>query len=233
MCLPWEVELTPSHRRYYLKHLQRCFWRIRSPWRLHVCDRRNCKTSPTHTRGEVFLSPYEERLKTRCWILRERHHQEGHGSYWMNRQLGYCSKAWQDKNLLRSSGLKQSLERPKYQILTLKEILPQLAKAKLFSTLDANDGFYQISLDGESSMKTAFWTPFGRWQYLRVSFGPCTRRNWMQAPWEVRWPSRGSGLSGHGIQREWRKCHSRPWQQSNLTSPKSKRNNPKLNQFQN
>ena len=147
----------------------------------------------------------------------------------MNRQLGYGSQAWQDKNLLRSSGLKQSLERPKYQILTLEEILPQLAKAKLFSTLDANDGFYQISLDGESSMKTAFWTPFGRWQYLRVSFGPCTRRNWMQAPWEVRWPSRGSGLSGHGIQREWRKCHSRPWQQSNLTSPKSKRNNPKLN----
>lgn len=53
----------------------------------------------------------------------------------MDWQFGYCSKAWQDKNLLRSSGLRQSLEKPKYQMLTLEEILPHLAKAKLFSTL--------------------------------------------------------------------------------------------------
>ena len=53
---------------------------------------------------------------------------------------------------------------------TLEEILLQLAKAKVFSTLDAKVGFYQISLDEESSMKTVFWTPFGHCQYLRVPF---------------------------------------------------------------
>ena len=41
--------------------------RIMSPWRLHVCDTRNCKTSPTDTRGELLLSPYTERLKSSCW----------------------------------------------------------------------------------------------------------------------------------------------------------------------
>ena len=46
-----------------------------------VTDETVCETSPTHTRGDVFLSPYAERLKTNCWILRERQRQEGHGPY--------------------------------------------------------------------------------------------------------------------------------------------------------
>ena len=41
---------------------------------------------------------------------------------------------------------------------TLEEVLARLAKAKVFSTLDAKDDFYQIGLDQESSMKTAFRT---------------------------------------------------------------------------
>ena len=69
----------------------------------------------------------------------------------MDKQHGYSSKTRQDKNLLRPPRLKQGLQ----------EILPRLAKAKVFSTLDAKDGFYQIGLDDESSMKTAFWTPLG------------------------------------------------------------------------
>lgn len=55
----------------------------------------------------------------------------------------------------------------------------------------------------------------------------------MQAPQEVRWPSRSSGLarwcSGHGMRRDSRKSHNRPWQQFYLTSPKSERNNLRLN----
>jgi len=64
---------------------------------------------------------------------------------------------------------------------TLKEILPRLAKAKVFSTLDAKDRFYQIGLDEESSMKTAFWTPFGQYPYLRMPFGVTL------APEEFEW----------------------------------------------
>ena len=67
--------------------------------------------------------------------------------------------------------LNKALKRPKYQMPTLEEILPRLAKAKVFSTLDAKDGFYQIGLDKKSSMKTALWTPFGRYRYLRMPFG--------------------------------------------------------------
>ena len=60
---------------------------------------------------------------------------------------------------------------PKYQMPTLEEILPKLNGAKVFTTLDAKDGFYQIGLDEESSKLTTFWTPFGRFRYLRLPFG--------------------------------------------------------------
>ena len=62
--------------------------------------------------------------------------------------------------------LNKALKRPKYQMPTLEELLPKLNNAKVFSTLDAKDGFYQIALDDASSKLTTFWTPFGRYRYL-------------------------------------------------------------------
>jgi len=60
---------------------------------------------------------------------------------------------------------------PKYQMPTLDELLSKLSKAKVFSTLDAKDGFYQVGLDESSSLMTTFWTPFGCYKYLRLPFG--------------------------------------------------------------
>jgi len=48
--------------------------------------------------------------------------------------------------------LNKAIQRPKYQ-MTLEEILLKLIKVKVFTTLDAKDGFYQIGLDEESSKK--------------------------------------------------------------------------------
>ena len=45
---------------------------------------------------------------------------------------------------------------------TIEEILPHLSNAKVFSILDAKDGFWQVKLDEESNYLTTFWTPFGR-----------------------------------------------------------------------
>ena len=67
--------------------------------------------------------------------------------------------------------LNKAIQRPKYQIPTLEEILPQLAEAKIFSVLDAKDGFHQVKLDESSSHLTTFWTPFGCYSYLRMPFG--------------------------------------------------------------
>ena len=53
--------------------------------------------------------------------------------------------------------LNKAVIRPKYQLLTLDELLPKLSRAKVFSTLNAKDGFYQVGLDENSSLKTTFW----------------------------------------------------------------------------
>ena len=70
--------------------------------------------------------------------------------------------------------LNKAIKRPKYQMPTLYETLPKLGKAKVFTTLDTKDGFYQIKLDDDSSKLTTFWTPFGRYRYLRMPFGICS-----------------------------------------------------------
>jgi len=67
--------------------------------------------------------------------------------------------------------LNKAIKRPHYPIPTIDDILPQLSKAKVFSVLDAKDGFWQVKLDEPSSYLTTFWTPFGRYRWLCMPFG--------------------------------------------------------------
>ena len=67
--------------------------------------------------------------------------------------------------------LNKAVIRPKYQMPTLDELLPKLSKAKVFTTLDVEDGFYQVGLDEQSILNPTFWTPFGRYKYLTLPFG--------------------------------------------------------------
>ena len=43
--------------------------------------------------------------------------------------------------------------------------------AKIFTTLDLCSGYYHIALDNESKAKTAFVTPFGKYEFNSVPFG--------------------------------------------------------------
>jgi transposase InsO family protein len=67
--------------------------------------------------------------------------------------------------------LNKALKRNKHIMPTIEDVLPELSRAKVFSVLDAKDGFHQIKLDRESSDLTTFWTPFGRYRWLRLPFG--------------------------------------------------------------
>ena len=64
-----------------------------------------------------------------------------------------------------------TLKRCHYPIPTIEEVLPGLAKAKLFSKVDCKNGYWQVKLDEESSMLTVFNTPFGRYKWNRMPFG--------------------------------------------------------------
>ena len=46
-----------------------------------------------------------------------------------------------------------------------------LHSARIFTTLDLRSGYYHIRLDKESKAKTAFVTPFGKYEFNAVPFG--------------------------------------------------------------
>jgi hypothetical protein len=69
--------------------------------------------------------------------------------------------------------LNTALKRERHQMVILDEILPELAKAKVFSTVDLRSGYWHCPLDLESSMLTTFATPYGRYRWLRLPFGLC------------------------------------------------------------
>jgi len=53
---------------------------------------------------------------------------------------------------------------------TLEDVLPQLNGAKFFSLCDAKEGFYHIPLAKESTDLKTFWTPIGKYKYLKPPF---------------------------------------------------------------
>ena len=67
--------------------------------------------------------------------------------------------------------LNKAIKREHHPIPTLEEITPKLAGAKLFSKLDARNGYWNVKLDEESSYLTTFNTPLGRYRFLRMPFG--------------------------------------------------------------
>ena len=67
--------------------------------------------------------------------------------------------------------LNKAVMRAHHPTKTVEEVVAQMPGAKLFSTLDANAGYWQIKLDEESSKLCTFNTPWGRYRFLRLPFG--------------------------------------------------------------
>ena len=67
--------------------------------------------------------------------------------------------------------LNTAVRREHFMLPSLEDISPKLADSKVFSTLDAASGFWQIPIDEESQLLTTFITPFGRYAFCRLPFG--------------------------------------------------------------
>ncbi|XP_032241511.2 uncharacterized protein K02A2.6-like [Nematostella vectensis] len=67
--------------------------------------------------------------------------------------------------------LNKALKRNRYPLPVIDDLLPQLTNAKVFSVVDAKNGFWHIQLDDKSSFLTTFGTPWGRYRWTRMPFG--------------------------------------------------------------
>ena len=58
-----------------------------------------------------------------------------------------------------------------YPMPRIEDMMDQLGKAKYLSTLDLTKGYWQVPVAEEDRPKTAFTTPFGLFQFIRMPFG--------------------------------------------------------------
>ncbi len=124
-----------------------------------------------HTRRRVPI-PVREELKAKLQSLEDQNiiARVEQPTPWINSMV-VVKKPNKLRICLDPQDLNKAICRNHYPIPTIEEVAPRLAKAKVFSVVDAKDGFLQVALDHESSLLTTFWTPFGRFRWLRMPFG--------------------------------------------------------------
>lgn len=107
-----------------------------------------------------------DQLEARGIIEKSTHHSE-----WISNIVLQKKK---DKNIricLDPQFPNKAIRRPKYQMTTIEEVLPEMANAKVFSILDAKNGYWQVPLHEDSMDITTFWTPYGRYRFRVLPFG--------------------------------------------------------------
>ena len=67
--------------------------------------------------------------------------------------------------------LNKALKRNHYPLPVMDDLLPKLSQARVFSVVDAKNGFWHVPLDTDSSYLTTFATPWGRYRWKRMPFG--------------------------------------------------------------
>lgn len=90
---------------------------------------------------------------------------------WVNQMAIATKKNGSQRICIDPRSLNLALEREHYQLPVLDDILPDLAKAKIFSKVDLSHGYWHCTLEEDSSMLTIFSTPFGRYRWTRLPFG--------------------------------------------------------------
>ncbi|CAH2223131.1 jg19574 [Pararge aegeria aegeria] len=78
-----------------------------------------------------------------------------------------------DRLCIDYRALNQIIEKDRYPLPLIQDQLDMLGKAKYFISIDMKNGFYQIPVSPESVKYTAFITPDGQFEFLRMPFGIC------------------------------------------------------------
>lgn len=68
------------------------------------------------------------------------------------------------------TNLNKAVKRERLMLPTLEDIVPKLKGTKIFSKLDATNGFWQLSLHPNSAKYTTFITQFGRYCFCHLPF---------------------------------------------------------------
>ena len=90
---------------------------------------------------------------------------------WISSCLAICKSNGAVPLCVDPTDLNKAIQRNQFPLPTIEEVMPILKDAKIFSLVDAKDGFLQVKLTNESGYLTTFWNPFGKYRWLRMAFG--------------------------------------------------------------
>ncbi|KAI4293449.1 hypothetical protein PAPHI01_2723, partial [Pancytospora philotis] len=123
-----------------------------------------CGRVPIH-----WETPIEQEIATRlnAGIIRTSN------SPWCSRIVPVQKKDGSIRMCIDYRPLNKVTIRDAYPIPRIDEILDMLAKAQIFSTLDATSGYYQLAMNEEDIPKTAFAWKGGLYEFTRMPFGLC------------------------------------------------------------
>ena len=58
-----------------------------------------------------------------------------------------------------------------YPLPHIEDLINDIGKAKYVTSFDLTKGYYQVPMESDIKLKTAFITPFGKYQYITMPFG--------------------------------------------------------------
>lgn len=90
---------------------------------------------------------------------------------WVNSLVVATKKNGDLRLCLDPRDLNKYIRRQHFKLPTREEVMARFHKAKVFSKIDAADGFFQLKLDEQSRKLTTFNTPFARYCYNRLPNG--------------------------------------------------------------
>ena len=90
---------------------------------------------------------------------------------WCSQISVQTKKSGQLRECIDQRPLNEVLQRERYPLPTIDDILPELEAARVFSKVDLAHGYLHCKLDEESSALTTTITPFGRFKWTRLPFG--------------------------------------------------------------
>ncbi|KAJ8705933.1 hypothetical protein PYW07_010710 [Mythimna separata] len=78
-----------------------------------------------------------------------------------------------DRLCIDYRALNKNIEKERYPLPLIDDQIDRLGQAKYYISIDMKNGFYQISIAPESIKYTAFITPDGHFEFLKMPFGIC------------------------------------------------------------
>lgn len=96
---------------------------------------------------------------------------QGEYTPWVNSAVVTIKPNGSIRLCLDPRNLNKAIKRNPYYVRTIDDVIPKVSGSTHFSILDARSGFWQVSLDEESSRLCTFNTPWGKHRWTRLPFG--------------------------------------------------------------